>query len=56
MQPMASIQKHGRRWRVQVYVNGTRDSAVKLTRQEAAQWALQRESELSGRKLPDRSL
>lgn len=53
---MASIQKHGKKWRVQVYVNGVRDSYVAVTRQEAAQWALHRESELSGRKLPDRTL
>ena len=52
---MASIQKHGKKWRVQVYVNGTRDSHVATTRAEAAQWALAREGELSGRKLPDRT-
>lgn len=55
MRRMASIQKHGRKWRVQVYVNGVRDSHVAVTRAEAAQWALSRESELSGRKLPDRT-
>lgn len=53
---MASIQKHGARWRVQVYANGTRDSKVFSTRQEAAQWALQREAEISGKRLPDKSL
>jgi len=52
---MASIQKHGSKWRVQVYANGTRDSQVCRTRQEAAQWALTREAELSGKKLPDKS-
>lgn len=52
---MASIQKHGTRWRVQVYANGTRDSKVLPTKQEAAQWALQREAELTGKKLPDKS-
>ena len=52
---MASIQKHGKKWRVQVYVNGARDSHVATTRAEAAQWALAREGELSGRKLPDRT-
>ena len=41
---------------MQVCVGGARDSAVRPTRQEAAQWALQREAELGGRKLPDRSL
>lgn len=52
---MASIQKHGTRWRVQVYAHGTRDSKVFKTKQEAARWALERESELTGRKLPDRT-
>lgn len=53
---MASIQKHGKRWRVQVYANGVRDSIVRDTRQEAAAWALQRESELTGRRLPAKTL
>lgn len=52
---MASIQKHGTRWRVQVYAHGTRDSKILQTKQEAAQWALQREAELTGKKLPDKS-
>jgi integrase len=55
MLSMASIQKHGSKWRVQVYANGTRDSRVCRTRQEASQWALTREAELSGKKLPDKS-
>lgn len=45
---MASIYRHGRGWRAQVYVRGQRDSDTFRTRQEAAQWALQREAELSG--------
>lgn len=36
-------------------VNGVRESDTFRTRQEAAQWALQREAELSGEKLPDKS-
>lgn len=52
---MASIQRHGRGWRVQVYVAGRRTSKVCRTRQEAAQWALEREAELSGAKLPDKT-
>lgn len=52
---MATIYKKGRGWRVQVCVKGVRDSAVLPTRQEAAQWALQREAELGGRKLPDKT-
>ena len=52
---MASIQPHRGRYRVQVYVGGVRDSAVKDTRKEAAQWALEREAELRGTKLPDKT-
>lgn len=40
---------------MQVYVAGVRDSTTKPTRQEAAQWALEREAELRGTKLPDRT-
>jgi integrase len=46
---------------VQVYVAGVRDSTTKPTRQEAARsrqeaarWALEREAELKGTKLPDK--
>lgn len=53
---MASIRPLGKKWRVQVYVNGVRDSGMFPTRQEAAKWALEREAELGGRKLPDKSL
>jgi len=53
---MASIYRNGSKWRAQVYTHGVRDSKSLPTRQEAAQWALQREAELSGRKLPDKSL
>lgn len=53
---MASIYRHGRGWRAQVYVHGVRESDTFRTRQEAAQWALQREAELSGVRLPDKSL
>lgn len=53
---MATIYRKGKSWRAQVCVDGVRDSAVRPTRQEAAQWALQREAELGGRKLPDRTL
>lgn len=52
---MASIQKHKTGWRVQVYVGGRRESQVCKTRQEASAWALQREAELSGKRLPDKT-
>ena len=35
---------------------GVRDSTTKQTKQEAAKWALEREAELQGGKLPDKSL
>lgn len=49
---MASVQRHGKRWRVQLYVNGRRESAVRDTKAEAAAWALEREAQLKGTKLP----
>lgn len=52
---MASIRKRGTKWRAEVYRNGLRESDTFRTRQEAAQWALQREAELTGAKLPDKT-
>lgn len=52
---MASIRKRGARWRAEVCRSGVRESDTFRTRQEAAQWALQREAELTGGKLPDKS-
>lgn len=52
---MASIQKHGSGWRAQVRHKDERDSRTFRTRQEAAKWALQREAELSGRRVPDKT-
>ena len=53
---MASIQRHGKGWRVQLYVDGRRRSQVFETKQEAASWALQAEAELAGRSLPSVTL
>ena len=52
---MASIQRHGNRYRAQVSVKGERASAMFDTRKDAAQWALEREAEMRGRKLPDKT-
>lgn len=52
---MASIYRHGKGWRVQVYVNGVRESTVLPTKQQAAAWAVEREALLSGKKLPDKT-
>jgi integrase len=43
---MASISKHGKRWRAQVARNGVRKSKVFATRQEARDWAAEIESEV----------
>lgn len=53
---MASIQKHGRRWRVQVKRDGKRVSKVFPTKAAAAAWALQSEAELTGAALPVKTL
>lgn len=53
---MASIRKRGDGWRAEVYRNGERDSQTFRTKQEAARWALQREAELTGARLPDKTV
>lgn len=53
---MGGIQRSGNKWRVQVYVARVRDSTTKHTKQEAAKWVPEREAELHGGKLPDKSL
>lgn len=52
---MASIQRSGGKWRVQVYAKGVRDSQTFDTRQKAAAWALEREAQLRGTRLPDKA-
>lgn len=49
---MASVRKVGKKWRVELYRNGKRESAMFVTKAEAAAWALQREAEMDGRALP----
>lgn len=53
---MASIYRHGKGWRAQVYVNGVRQSDTFRTKQEAAAWAMAREAELRGARLPDKTV
>lgn len=55
MLPMASIRPSGDKWRVQIYVRGVRDSETFSSRKEAARWALEREAEIRGAKLPDKT-
>lgn len=53
---MPSFRKRGKSWRVEIFRDGIRESATFRTRQEGAQWALQREAELTGARLPDKTL
>lgn len=53
---MATFRKRGKTWRVEVCVQGVRSSASFQSKAEAAAWAMRQEAELSGRKLPDRTL
>lgn len=53
---VATFLKRGESWRAQLYVNGRRESATFDSKREAAAWAQQREAELTGAKLPDKTL
>jgi integrase len=53
---MASIQRHRDGWRAQVRRGSQRDSRVFRTKAEAARWALQREAEMRGSRVPDHTL
>lgn len=53
---MANLRKRGKRWRAEVYRRGVRESQSFHTRAEAAAWALEREAEITGGKLPEKSL
>lgn len=53
---MASIRKRGTSYRVELYVDGQRESATFPTKQQAAAWALQREAEMGGDRLPDKTV
>jgi integrase len=56
MAGMASIRKRGQAWRVELYRDGTRESATFPTKQQAAAWAHQREAELGGERLPEHTV
>lgn len=53
---MPNFERRGTRVRVRLRVNGQPVSATFDTKREASQWALQQQAELSGRKLPEKSL
>lgn len=53
---MASIRRRGNTWRVELYKGGVRESSTFATKQQAAAWALQREAELIGARLPEHTV
>lgn len=53
---MAYFRRRGKRWQAEVYVEGKRESRTLHTKAEAQQWAAQRELELTGRALPNKTL
>lgn len=53
---MGSFERRGSSWRARVRVRGVPDSATFPTKQQAVQWALQREAELQGKRLPDHAV
>jgi integrase len=52
---VASIRRSGKGWRAELYVKGQRDSKVFDTKAQASAWAIQREGELSGKRLPSKT-
>jgi len=53
---MASIQRRGTSWRAEIYKDGRRESNTLATKALAVKWALMRESELTGARLPDNTM
>lgn len=53
---MASFRRRGTAWRAELYKNGQRESGTFPTKQQAVQWAVMREAELVGDRLPDHSV
>jgi integrase len=53
--PMPTLEKRKRGWRARVRRHGQEQSATFPTKQQAAAWALEREAEATGTKLPDKT-
>lgn len=53
---MASIYRIGKKWRAQVSIKGSRVTEVFQTKQQAAAWAMDKEAQGKGGKMPIRSL
>jgi len=56
MPPMASIQRRGASWRAEIYKDGRRESNTLPTKAQAVKWALMREAELTGARLPENTV
>src|SRR5699024_8730396 len=54
--PVMNLERRGAKWRARVFVRGVRESATFTTKAQAVAWGQQREAELAGAKLPDRSV
>ncbi|HAL22836.1 MAG TPA: site-specific integrase [Stenotrophomonas sp.] len=53
---MASIQRRGTSWRAEIYKDGRRESNTLPTKAQAVKWALMREAELTGARLPENTV
>jgi len=53
---MASIQRRGASWRAEIYKDGRRESNTLPTKAQAVKWALMREAELTGARLPENTV
>lgn len=53
---MASYRKRGKTWRVELYRDGRRESRSFNSKTEAVTWVTQREAELVGKALPDKTV
>lgn len=53
---MATFEKRGKRWRVQLYRGGERLSATFDTKAEASAWALEQDARLRRGKLPNKTI
>jgi len=53
---MASIQRRGSAWRAELYKDGRRESNSFPTKAQAVKWAMLREAELTGPRLPENTV
>jgi integrase len=53
---MASIQRRGTAWRAEIHKDGKRESNTLPTKAQAIQWALMREADLTGARVPDNTV